>query len=67
MMVFVAALFCAISFLQNLSKPGKNKFDFHMSHSLLNTNVFNSSNEIKKINNRILIISINNIIFLQQA
>ena len=50
MMTFVAALFCAISFLQKRSKPGKNHFDFRMSYRLQNTSLFNSSNDIKKIN-----------------
>ena len=49
--LFSAALFCAVFSTETFSAR-KIKFDFQMSHKLENTRVLDSSNEIKKINNR---------------
>ena len=48
----VAAFFVLCLFYKNGLSQEKDKFDFQMSHRLQNTSQFNSSNEIKKINNR---------------
>ena len=49
--LFSAALFCAVFSTKTFSAR-KIKFDFRMSHKLGNISVFDSSNEIKKINDR---------------
>ena len=50
--LLIAALLVLCLFYKNVLTQGKNKFDFQMSHRLQNTSVFNSSNKIKKIYNR---------------
>ena len=51
-MVFVAALICAIFFLQKGSKPGKKQIPLSNVSQRSKHQRINSSNETKKINNR---------------